>query len=104
TYDKIMARLDSELTAANGEITHLILLLGVPIAYPRLARLENDLTSPIIAPLRLLNKRFGVAGNFFNQFDGQVDLLDDLDDHYTARQHKRERREFVLRLQRFAKQ
>jgi hypothetical protein len=31
----------------------------------------------------------------FNEFDGQVDLLDDLDDHYTARQHKRERKMLV---------
>jgi len=29
--------------------------------------------------------------------------LDDLDDHYTARQHKRERRELIQRLQEFAK-
>ena len=46
-----------------------------------------------------MNKRFGFAGGLFNQFDGQVDLLDDLDDHYTARQHKKERRELVIRLQ-----
>lgn len=60
------------------------------------------MSSPIIAPIRLLNKRFGFAGGLFNQFDGQVDLLDDLDDHYTARQHKRERRQFIQRLQDFS--
>ena len=38
-------------------------------------------------------------GAFFNSFDGQIDLLDDLDDHYTARHHKNERRELILRLQ-----
>ncbi|KAK2798344.1 hypothetical protein FQN51_007744 [Onygenales sp. PD_10] len=99
TYDAIFGRLESELAAANGEIKHLILLLGVPIAYPRLAWLENIISSPLIAPIRLLNKRFGVGGDFFNKFDGQVDLLDDLDDHYTARQHKHERREMIQRLQ-----
>ncbi|KAE8136185.1 hypothetical protein BDV38DRAFT_116450 [Aspergillus pseudotamarii] len=103
TYDLIFSRLEHELTAANGDIKHLIVLLGVPIAYPRLAWLENILSSPIIAPIRLLNKRFGFAGGLFNQFDGQVDLLDDLDDHYTARQHKRERRLFIQRLQECAK-
>lgn len=103
TYDSIFARLNSEVAAADGEIKHLILLLGVPIAYPRLAWLENILTSPVIAPVRLLNRRFGIAGSLFNQFDGQVDLLDDLDDHYTARQHKAERKELILRLQEFAK-
>lgn len=52
---------------------------------------------------RLLNKRFGIGGGLFNQFDGGVDLLDDLDDHYTAHQHKKERKVLVLRLQELAK-
>ena len=104
TYDLIFERLQRELTAANGHIRHLILLLGIPIAYPRLDWLENFLRSPLIAPIRLLNKRFGVAGSFFNQFDGGVDLLDDLDDHYTSRAHKHERKELILRLQSFAQQ
>ncbi|OQE17254.1 hypothetical protein PENSTE_c021G09225 [Penicillium steckii] len=99
TYNLIFERLEREISASNGDIKHLVVLLGVPIAYPRLAWLENILTSPLIAPIRLLNKRFGVAGGLFNEFDGQVDLLDDLDDHYTARQHKRERRELIQRLQ-----
>jgi hypothetical protein len=103
TYDAIFSRLDQEMATAHGEIKHLILLLGVPIAYPRLAWLENFLTSPLIAPIRLLNKRFGVAGGLFNKFDGQIDLLDDLDDHYTARHHKKERKDLMLRLQQYAK-
>ena len=103
TYDLIFKRVASELSA-NPQLTHLIVLLGVPIAYPRLAWLENIFTSPIIGPIRFLNKRFGVAGGLFNKFDGQVDLLDDLDDHYTARQHKHERKELILRLQELAKQ
>ena len=98
TYDLIFQRVSSGLTASPG-IKHLIVLLGVPIAYPRLAWLENIFTSPLIAPIRLLNKRFGLAGGLFNHFDGQVDLLDDLDDHYTARQHKDERRQLIVRLQ-----
>ncbi|KAJ6004120.1 hypothetical protein N7499_000187 [Penicillium canescens] len=103
TYDLIFDRLQREIVAADGDIKHLVVLLGVPVAYPRLAWLENILTSPIIAPIRLLNKRFGVAGGLFNEFDGQVDLLDDLDDHYTARQHKRERKILVHRLQELAR-
>jgi hypothetical protein len=103
TYDLIFDRLQREILAAEGNIKHLVVLLGVPIAYPRLAWLENILTSPVIAPIRLLNKRFGVAGGFFNEFDGQVDLLDDLDDHYTARQHKHERKALVQRLQELAR-
>jgi hypothetical protein len=103
TYDAIFTRMEREVAAANGEIKHLILLLGVPIAYPRLAWLENFITSPLMGPIRLLNKRFGLVGGLFNKFDGQVDLLDDLDDHYTAHHHKRERKELVLRLQEFSK-
>lgn len=103
TYELIFNRLRLELSAAP-EINHLILLLGVPIAYPRLAWLENIFNSPIIGPIRFLNKRFGVAGGLFNHFDGQVDLLDDLDDHYTARLHKRERKELIHRLQDLAQE
>ncbi|KAK4560378.1 hypothetical protein LTR86_005574 [Recurvomyces mirabilis] len=104
TYDLIWRHTSQQLAASRGEIKHLVLLLGVPIAYPRLQWLENILQSPIIGPIRFLNKRFGVAGGFFNQFDGNVDLLDDLDDHYTAHQHKKERKELILRLQKLAKE
>ena len=103
TYDKFFKHISSQIAASNGQIKHLILLLGVPIAYPRLQWLENILQSPIIGPIRFLNKRFGVAGGLFNQFDGGVDLLDDLDDHYTAHQHKKERKELIYRIQKLAK-
>jgi hypothetical protein len=103
TYEQIWNHVDQHVTKSNGAIRHLILLLGVPIAYPRLQWLENILRSPIIGPLRFLNKRFGVAGSLFNQFDGNVDLLDDLDDHYTAGQHKKERKELIHCLQGLAK-
>ena len=102
TYAMVFDRLDKEF-AANPNLKHLIFLLGVPIAYPRLIWLENILQSPLIAPVKFLNKRFGFAGALFNQFDGKVDLLDDLDDHYTARQHKSERRELIHMLQNFSK-
>ncbi|TKA69367.1 hypothetical protein B0A55_06155 [Friedmanniomyces simplex] len=104
TYDLIFRHASQQIAASRGEIKHLVLLLGVPIAYPRLQRLENILQSPIIGPIRFLNKRFGLAGGFFNQFDGGVDLLDDLDDHYTAHQHKKERKVLVERLQVLAKE
>lgn len=103
TYDMIFRRASAEIAQSNGAIRHLVLLLGVPIAYPRLQWLENILQSPLIGPLRFLNKRFGVAGGLFNHFDGNVDLLDDLDDHYTAHQHKKERKQLIHRLQDLAK-
>lgn len=39
------------------------------------------------------------GGSAFNKFDGSIDLLDDLDDHYTARTHKKERNALLHRLQ-----
>lgn len=103
TYDLIFKKIDSDLSsAANAgpdKVSHLIVLLGVPIAYPRLIFLENILRSPIIGPIRALSKHFGVAGGLFNNFDGGVDLLDDLDDHYTARHHKQERKMLMGRFQ-----
>ena len=104
TYDLFFRKIHSSIQASQGEIKHLILLLGVPIAYPRLQWLENILQSPLVGPIRFLNKRFGVAGGLFNQFDGGVDLMDDLDDHYTAHQHKKERKDLILRIQNVAKQ
>ena len=98
TYSTIFNRVSSSLSS-NSNIKHLIVLLGVPIAYPRLAWLEQIFTSPLIGSIRFLNKRFGIAGSFFNKFDGKPDLLDDLDDHYTARQHKHERKQLILSLQ-----
>lgn len=105
TYKLIFERLRGELSKAASSsqpIKHLILLLGIPIAYPRLTWLENILRSPIIGPIKFLNRRFGVGGGLFNTFDGSVDLLDDLDDHYTAKTHKLERRNLIEELQRIA--
>ncbi|KAI3548644.1 hypothetical protein CSPX01_03073 [Colletotrichum filicis] len=102
TYDLIFSRLRQELKGAQESgrpFKHLILLLGIPIAYPRLTWLENVFRSPIMGPVKFLNRRFGLAGGVFNHFDGSVDLLDDLDDHYTARTHKKERNALVERLQ-----
>ncbi|KAI9644582.1 hypothetical protein NHQ30_006603 [Ciborinia camelliae] len=107
TYTKIFDRLRAELTAAKespNSIQHLVVLLGIPIAYPRLTWLENIFSSPLMGPLKFMNKRFGFGGSFFNHFDGSVDLLDDLDDHYTAHTHKKERHYLVAQLQSLASQ
>lgn len=85
----------------KGETKHLIVLLGVPIAYPRLVWLENVLTSRLLDPIKALG-RAGMLGGFLNQFDGGVEVLDDLDDHWTARNHKSERNWFVEELQELA--
>ena len=107
TYDAVFARLDMELSSAAAQnrqqpIKHVLLLLGIPIAYPRLVWLENILRSPLVGFLKFLNKRFGFAPTAFNKFDGEVDILDDLDDHWTASAHKRERAQLIKRWQELA--
>lgn len=96
TYDTIFDRCRSEI--AKGQTKHLIVLLGVPIAYPRLNFLENMLTSRMMDPIKAIG-RTGMLGGFVNKFDGGVEILDDLDDHWTAKHHKQERNWFIQELQ-----
>ncbi|KAB5589360.1 hypothetical protein CTheo_7198 [Ceratobasidium theobromae] len=97
TYQAMFDRLENDLVP--GKTKHLLLLLGVPIAYPRLVWAETLMTSKVMAPLRLLNKTFGICSSLFNDFDGKVELLDDLEDHWAAAVHKAERNHLVQRLQ-----
>lgn len=52
-------------------------------------------------PIKALG-RAGVLGSFLNKFDGGVEILDDLDDHWTSKNHKAERNWFVQELQEIA--
>lgn len=52
-------------------------------------------------PIKALS-RVGMLGGFLNKFDGGVEILDDLDDHWTAKNHKHERNCFVQELQSLA--
>ncbi len=97
TYDIVLERLRNEII--EGETKHLIVLLGVPIAYPRLVWLENVLTSRAMDPIKALGRAGIFKGGFLNKFDGGVEILDDLDDHWTAKNHKHERNDFILDLQ-----
>ncbi|KAL3425422.1 hypothetical protein PVAG01_02213 [Phlyctema vagabunda] len=97
SYDKIFARLEKDII--KGVTKHLIVLLGVPIAYPRTVWLENILTSRMFEPVKALG-RAGILGKgLLNNFDGGVEVLDDLDDHWTAKNHKEERNRFIQELQ-----
>lgn len=93
TVDLILERCRRELV--EGETKHLIVLLGVPAAYPRLVWLENVLTSRLMDPVKALGRVGVLKGGFLNKFDGGVEILDDLDDHWTATHHKRERNDLV---------
>ncbi|KAI9592723.1 hypothetical protein BDF19DRAFT_450721 [Syncephalis fuscata] len=101
TYDAIFSRLSN----MPPSIRHLIVVLGVPIVYPRLTMVENALdkiselqeTSLFSAATDVL-RNWGVIGHLVNNF-GQPELLDDLTDHWTADCHLNERKEFIERLQ-----
>lgn len=83
-------------------VEHVVLLLGVPIAYPRMTLMENALESKL-NPLTILGKSgaFGLGG-FVNKFNKDAELLDDLNDHWCASTHKHERNWFVKECQKLA--
>lgn len=93
TYSVIYERLrNMPLT-----VRHLIVVLGVPIVYPRLSLAEKTLNSESVkAVMGALS-----AGNSVNQF-GLPELADDLNDHWTAECHEVERRQFIENLQKIA--
>lgn len=88
TWEKIMNRLYAEVR--RGHVEHLLVLVGVPIAYPRLVWLENILTSRLLDPVKALGKT-GLLGKSLNNINGGAEVLDDLNDHWTAKNHKHER-------------
>lgn len=99
TYDAVFERLAEEVKTQKFD--HLLVMLGVPIAYPRMVMLEWLFTSRFLFPLKYLSRKGIVAPGFVNEFNGDVELLDDLNDHWCARHHKRERNWFIARLQDF---
>lgn len=100
TYDLVSQRLRNEIS--KGKLNHLLIMLGVPIAYPRLVWLEWLFTSRLLAPLKYLAKKGLFARGLVNDFNGDVELLDDLNDHWCAKHHKKERNYLIAKLQDFA--
>lgn len=98
TYNAVFKRLEEEISA-NPEIKHLLVMLGIPIFYPRLAWLEWIFTSKLFKPVRKLERKgIIVQKGLVNEFDGDVDVLDDLNDHWCSRDHKPERNQLLLDL------
>lgn len=99
TYEVVFERLVQEVKSQKFD--HLLLMLGVPIAYPRMVMLEWLFTSRLLFPLKYLSRKGIVAPGFVNEFNGDVELLDDLNDHWCSRHHKKERNWLLARLQDF---
>ncbi|EJF62578.1 hypothetical protein DICSQDRAFT_84388 [Dichomitus squalens LYAD-421 SS1] len=98
-YEAVFAR----MKALPSTVEHMVIQTGIPIAYPRMVFLETALDSkfnPLVALGR--NGSLGLSG-FVNKFNADAELLDDLNDHWTAKAHKKERNWFILELQKYAK-
>lgn len=98
-YNKIF----EQLYALPPRVEHLVVQLGIPIAYPRMVFLESALSSRF-NPLVTLGRSgiFGTLKGFVNRFNGDAELLDDLNDHWTSKHHKAERNELIRRFQLYA--
>lgn len=97
TYNLIFKRCQAEIDK-NPDTKHLLVMLGVPILYPRMVWLEWILTLRLLKPIRGLATRGFVAPGLVNEFDGSVEVLDDLNDHWCSKHHKRERNGLMKRL------
>ncbi|CDK29515.1 unnamed protein product [Kuraishia capsulata CBS 1993] len=101
TYQAIFERLSREIKASNGDIKHLLVLLGVPIAYPRMVWAEAIMSSKLIRPIKYMARKGWIAKGLVNPYDGSIELLDDLNDHWCAHAHKAERNQLVADLTTF---
>lgn len=101
-YRAVFSRLQQEIDGSKGQITHLLVMVGVPMLYPRLVWLEYLLSSAILKPVRKIAEKGVINKGLVNEFDGGVEVLDDLNDHWCARHHKHERNKLISDLHSFA--
>ncbi|KAF9919806.1 hypothetical protein FBU30_010518 [Linnemannia zychae] len=94
TYDLAFAKMYNEIPQGTR---HLLVQIGVPIAYPRLVFAEN-----LMGSMGSVLGNLSGAKSVVNKLNGEPELLDDLNDHWTAKAHKQERNKFITRLQNFA--
>jgi len=81
TYQRIF----SILRQLPDSAEHLIVQLGIPIAYPRMNLAERIIHSDgIVAKIT----RSGHFPGLVNKYNKDMELLDDLSDHWTAKDHK----------------
>ncbi|KAI9501545.1 hypothetical protein BX070DRAFT_175769, partial [Coemansia spiralis] len=97
TYDMIFERLER----LPASVRHLVVFLGVPIVYPRLTYIEKTLSG--IKNLGLTKLGFIAKQKSIVNIWGEPELSDDMNDHWTSGVHMEERKNFILRLQEFAR-
>ncbi|EJD46069.1 hypothetical protein AURDEDRAFT_63375 [Auricularia subglabra TFB-10046 SS5] len=91
-------RVFKAVLALPEQVDHLIVQLGIPIAYPRMNFLETALSSRM-NPLIALSRSGTFAKGMINKFNADAELLDDLNDHWTAKGHKSERNWLIEQMQ-----
>ncbi|GAA5830312.1 hypothetical protein JCM11251_001303 [Rhodosporidiobolus azoricus] len=96
TYERCAAA----VRALPPGVQHLVVLLGVPIAYPRMTALEAILESKY-NPMSLLAKA-NLMPSAVNKFNAEAELKDDLADHPCAADHKEERNWLIEEVQKWA--
>ncbi|TIC72570.1 hypothetical protein E3Q00_03843 [Wallemia mellicola] len=84
------------------EVEQLVWLIGVPLLYPRMVFAEKFLEWKG-NPLTHIGRHpwLGLNG-FVNKFNKDAELLDDLNDHWCAKHHKKERNWFIEECQKLA--
>jgi len=103
TYDRVFG----ELYNLPYTVKHLVLVTGVPVIYPRLTLFEKAMEGAAGFNIATLVGKTGALGELIqgqlNKWNGDPELLDDMNDHWTAGCHEVERRKLISRLQRFAR-
>ncbi|KAL0078565.1 hypothetical protein J3Q64DRAFT_1645692 [Phycomyces blakesleeanus] len=89
-------------------IKHLLVLTGVPLVYPRLTLFEKAMDGAAGFNLATIAGKTGALGDIIsgqlNRWNGDPELLDDMNDHWTAANHEVERRTFIEKFQQYAKE
>ncbi|ORZ06853.1 hypothetical protein BCR42DRAFT_336858 [Absidia repens] len=105
TYDIMLNAIRSRLPTT---VKHLLVVTGVPLIYPRLTLFEKAMDGAAGFNLATLAGKTGALGNVItgslNKWNGDPELLDDMNDHWTAGNHLVERKKFIENLQLYARQ
>ncbi|MBW0483761.1 hypothetical protein O181_023476 [Austropuccinia psidii MF-1] len=83
------------------DVAHLVVQLGIPIVYPRMVFAERLLENRDHA-LFNLTRKLGIIPGFYNHFNADPELLDDMNDHWCAQSHKAERNWLLIEFQKLA--
>ncbi|KAI8084645.1 uncharacterized protein BX664DRAFT_337477 [Halteromyces radiatus] len=105
SYDILFDAIYRQIPAT---VKHLLVLTGVPLVYPRLTLFEKAMDGAAGFNLATIAGKTGALGDIINgqlnKWNGDPELLDDMNDHWTASNHEVERKRFIERLQQYARE